>query len=101
MNNYDNSASAWRKIRKKPDYIHMDQEGILALSKEERATNGIMPIINRDISNKVAEWVLDFTNEDVGKAAKIMGIKETKLKEMMREKNGKRENGKTEKWKMD
>ena len=87
MNNYDNSASAWRKVRKKPDYIHMDQKGILALSKEERAENGIMPIINRDISNKVAEWVLDFTNDDVGKAAKILGIKENKLYEIMREKS--------------
>ncbi|MCD4819739.1 MAG: hypothetical protein K8S23_13720 [Candidatus Cloacimonetes bacterium] len=84
MNNFDNSASTWQKVRKKPDYIHMSQEGILALSKEERAANGIMPIINRDVINKVAEWILDFTNGDVNKAAKILGIKETKLKEMIK-----------------
>ena len=85
MSNYDNSASAWRKVRKKPDYIFMNQEAVLALSKQERATNGIMPIINKDILNKIAEWILDFTNGDVSKAAKILGIKETKLYEMMRE----------------
>ena len=87
MSNYDNSASAWQKIRKKPDYIHLEKEGILALSKEKRAVNGIMPIINRDVNNKVAEWILDFTNGDVRKTAKILGIKENKLYEMMREKS--------------
>ena len=101
MNNYDNSTNTWKKVRKTPDYIHMDQEGILTLSKEERAVNGIMPIINRDVLYKITEWILDFTNEDVSRAAKILGIKENILLEMMKEKNGKRENGKTEKWKMD
>ena len=85
MSNYDNSSTPYQKVRKSPDYIYMNQEAVLALSKEERATNGIMPIINRDILNKITEWILDFTNEDVRKAAKILGIKETKLYEIMRE----------------
>ena len=87
MNNYDNSADTWHKVRKKPDYIFMNQEAVLALSKEERAANGIMSIINKDILYKITEWILDFANNDVSKAAKILGIKETKLLEMMREKS--------------
>ncbi|MCD4818810.1 MAG: hypothetical protein K8S23_08975 [Candidatus Cloacimonetes bacterium] len=84
MSNYDNCPTVYRKVRKKPDYIHMNQEGILALSKEKRAANGIIPIINRDVTNKIAEWILDFTNEDVSKAAKILGIEKSKLYEMIK-----------------
>ncbi|MCD4817535.1 MAG: hypothetical protein K8S23_02460 [Candidatus Cloacimonetes bacterium] len=84
MNNFDNSASTWQKVRKKPDYIFMNQEEVLALSKQKRASSGIMPIINRDVLFKITEWILDFTNGDVNKAAKILGIKETKLIEMIK-----------------